>query len=87
MAVVGRGDRAFAWIALRGRAQVSALKVSPLDGAGMDGYAMCAVDVALGESSSLCKAVLDMTARVEKQVAGFARYRKYKLGTELRQAT
>jgi len=53
----------------------------------MDGYAMCAVDVALGESSSLCKAVLDMTARVEKQVAGFARYRKYKLGTELRQAT
>ncbi|WP_347247448.1 hypothetical protein [Zoogloea sp.] len=53
----------------------------------MDGYAMCAVDVALGESSSLCKAVLDMTARVEKQVAGFSRYRKYTLGTELRQAT
>lgn len=72
---------------MKSRAHVSGLKVSPPDSAGMDGYAMCAVNVALGESSSLCKAVLDMTARVEKQVAGFARYRKYKLGTELRQAT
>ncbi len=72
---------------MKSRAHVSGLKVSPQDSAGMDGYAMCAVDVALGESSSLCKAVLDMTARVEKQVAGFSRYRKYTLGTELRQAT
>ena len=53
----------------------------------MDGYAMCAVDVALGESSSLCKAVLDMTARVEKWVAGFSRYHKYTLSKELSQAT
>lgn len=55
---MGRGDWALAWIALRGWAQVSALKVSPLDSAVMDGYAMCAVDVTLGRVEVFYREVL-----------------------------
>lgn len=39
------------------------------------------------ECLPIYKAALDMTVHVEKRVAGFSRYHKYTLGTELHHAT
>ena len=39
------------------------------------------------EHLPIYKAALDMTVHFEKLVAGFSRYHKYTLGTELRQAS
>lgn len=39
------------------------------------------------EHLPIYKAALDMTVHFEKQVAGFSRYHKYTLGTELREAS
>ena len=43
---------------MRGRAQVSALQMSPLDCAVMDGYAMCTADVTAGRVEFFYKEVL-----------------------------
>ncbi len=39
------------------------------------------------EHLPIYKAALDMTVHFEKLVAGFSRYHKYSLGTELREAS
>ncbi len=39
------------------------------------------------EHLPIYKAALDMTVHFEKSVAGFSRYHKYTLGTELRQGS
>ena len=39
------------------------------------------------EHLSIYKAALDMTVHFEKLVAGFSRYHKYTLGTELREGS
>ena len=39
------------------------------------------------EHLPIYKAALDMTVHFEKLVAGFSRYHKYTLGTELRQGS
>ena len=39
------------------------------------------------EHLPIYKAALDMTVHFEKLVAGFSRYHKYTLGTELRQTS
>jgi hypothetical protein len=39
------------------------------------------------ERLPIYKAALDMTVHIEKLVAGFSRYHKYTLGTELREAS
>lgn len=39
------------------------------------------------EHLPIYRAALDMTMHFEKRVAGFSRYHKYTLGTELRQVT
>ncbi len=39
------------------------------------------------EHLPIYKAALDMTVHFEKLVAGFSRYHKYTLGTELREGT